>query len=76
MSMRSQPFLWRTIIGRCWPGVHRKLTHEESAQKGMVCQKSGKIMFSQGKSCYHVADEMIRLHEQKLSWIFPGQRDP
>jgi hypothetical protein len=33
-------------------------------------------LFFQGKSCYHAADERIRLQEQKPSGIFPGQRGP
>ena len=38
MSMWPPPFLWSTIIGRCWPGVHSWSTREKSVQKGMVCQ--------------------------------------
>ena len=33
-------------------------------------------LFFQGKSCYHAADERIRLQEQKPSGIFPGKEVP
>jgi len=64
-----------TTTDQCWPGAHHRWpTREESAQKGVVCQKSGKNLFFQEKPCYHAADERVRLQEQKPSGIFPGQR--
>jgi hypothetical protein len=30
------PFVWPTITGRCWPGIHSWSTREKSSQKGMV----------------------------------------
>jgi hypothetical protein len=41
--------------------------------EGKVCQKFKEKVFYQGNLCYHGIVERIRLQEQKLWGIFPGQ---
>jgi hypothetical protein len=44
--------------------------------KGAVCQKSGKNLFLEGRSCYHVVDGRIRPSKWKPSVILSGERVP
>ena len=69
-------FLYRTIIERCWPGVLKLHSSEVSWFWGCGMLKFLKKLLFQGNLCYHGVDERIRLQEQKLWGIFPGQEVP
>jgi hypothetical protein len=70
-------FPWLSTTGLCWPGVHHRWpTREESAQKGVVCQKSWKICFLRES---HAIMQLMREFgsmNRNLWGIFPGQRGP
>jgi Domain of unknown function (DUF4372) len=56
-------FLYRTIIGRCWPGVLKLHSSEVLGAGGVVCSKFLKKLLFQRNLCYHAVDEMSRLTE-------------
>jgi hypothetical protein len=45
-------------------------------KRGWYAKNLGKICFFQAKLCYHAVHEGIRIQEQKLWEIFPGQEVP
>ena len=66
MSMWLLPFLWRTITGRCWPGVLKLPSIEESGFWGGAMLKFLKKILFQRNSCYHAVGESSRLREWHL----------
>ncbi len=53
-----------------WPA------REDSAEKALISQNFRVDVFFQANSCYHAADERLRLQERKPPGIFPGQTKP
>ena len=59
-------FLYRTIIGRCWPGVLRLPSSEVSWFWGCGMRKFLKKLLFQRNLCYHAFHETIWLQKREL----------